>query len=188
MTAAGNAYCWGWNLHGQLGDGTNTDRNAPVPVNAAGFSFGGISAGGGNTCGVTIAGDAYCWGLNNWGQLADGTNTDRDTPVPVNTGGLSFGDISAGVNHTCGVTTDEDAYCWGENFGGQLGDGTNADRNTPVAVDAGGLNFADISAGLFHTCGVTTAGDAYCWGSNSWGQLGDATNTDSNVPVMVQEP
>ena len=98
---------------------------------------------------------------------------------------VSFATVSArGYNHTCGVTTSGDAYCWGKNSFGQLGDGTTTDRLTPTPV-IGGLTFPAISAGGNHTCGVTPSGDAYCWGDNTSGQLGDGTTTDSSVPVPV---
>ena len=92
--------------------------------------------------------------------------------------------ISTGVWHTCGVTPGGAAYCWGDNFFGQLGDGTSVARATPVPV-AGGLRFAAVSAGSFHTCGVTASGAAYCWGDNQNGQLGDGTTDRRTTPVPV---
>jgi len=81
ITAAG-AYCWGWNLKGQLGDGTTIQRSTPVPV-AGGMSFTSVGAGGFHSCGLTAAGAAYCWGGNSRGQLGDGTTDDRPTPTRV---------------------------------------------------------------------------------------------------------
>lgn len=182
ITTAGAAYCWGWNARGQVGDGTTLDRSTPTRV-AGDARFSAISAGDRYTCGLTNAGAAYCWGLN-VGQLGDGTTTDRSSPVPVS-GGMSFTTVSTGFRHTCGVTATGVAYCWGANRNaGQLGDGTSTDRSTPVAV-AGGLTFTAVSAGDFHTCGVTPAGAAYCWGANGDGQLGDGTTTSRSTPVRV---
>jgi len=189
LTAAGVAYCWGYNGFGQLGDGTTTDRSTPVLVAApAGVSFAAVSAGLRHTCGLTAAGVAYCWGYNGFGQLGDGTTTDRSTPVRV-AGGVSFATVSAGEGHTCGVTAAGAAYCWGDNFFGELGDGTTTSRSSPVLVAApAGVSFATVSAGSGHTCGVTAAGAAYCWGWNASGQLGDGTTTSRPSPVLVAAP
>ena len=186
LSVAGEAYCWGRNRYGQVGDGTTTNRGTFVPV-AGGHTFTQISVHGwragfddepGHACALTPAGAAYCWGHNGNGQLGDGTNVDRHVPTPV-AGGLQFAQIDAGYAYTCGVTTAGAAYCWGYNAFGQLGDGTTAGHWTPQPV-AGGLTFAQVSAGGrylltvdVHTCGVTTSGAAYCWGSNSSGQVGN---------------
>jgi alpha-tubulin suppressor-like RCC1 family protein len=92
--------------------------------------------------------------------------------------------ITAGNSHSCGITGDGAAYCWGRNDHGQLGDGTVANGSTPRLV-SGGFTFAAISAGASVTCGVTSNGAAFCWGLNASGQLGDGSTTDSNVPVRV---
>jgi alpha-tubulin suppressor-like RCC1 family protein len=101
---------------------------------------------------------------------------------------LSFRQVSAGNDHTCGVTATDQVYCWGYNgystAGGQLGDGTTTRRLRPVAV-VGGLRFSQVSAGVSHTCGVTTDSRAYCWGRNDYGQLGDGTVENRLTPVPV---
>jgi alpha-tubulin suppressor-like RCC1 family protein len=185
------AYCWGNNPWGQFGDGTESLGNSrgPTPV-AGGLRFKQISAGGLHTCAVATDDVAYCWGDNGFGELGDGTTMRRLTPTPV-AGGLRFAQVSAGGLHTCGVTTDNVAYCWGQNGGfepgtpqdGRLGDGTTIRRLTPVPV-AGGLRFAQVSAGGSHTCGVTTDKVAYCWGSNHLGQLGYGTPSPSGDPFV----
>ncbi len=200
ITTAGAAYCWGNNTSGQLGNGTTNPTGGANPNPVAvlgGLSFTVVSAGGvqqtGHTCGVTTAGAAYCWGNNSSGQIGDGTTTDRASPVAV-LGGLSFVVVSAGgpggYSHTCGVTAGGAAYCWGNNSSGELGDGTTNDRTSPVAV-VGGLSFAGVTVGgeleraTGHTCGVTTGGAAYCWGSNNYGKLGAGTTPSSASPVAV---
>jgi alpha-tubulin suppressor-like RCC1 family protein len=93
--------------------------------------------------------------------------------------------ISAGLMHTCALTVQGAAYCWGLNADGQLGNGGNANSPTPVPV-AGGLTFEAISAGWWHTCALTATGAAYCWGLNFHGQLGDGSNaTTLAVPAPV---
>src|SRR5207247_242978 len=182
VTTAGAAYCWGINYWGQLGDGDTTRRASPITV-GGGLTFATVSAAYFHTCGVTTAGAAYCWGGNGTGQLGNGTTTGPQmclgapctmSPAAV-VGGLKFATVSAGVYHTCAITTAGAAYCWGANDGYLLGDGTTdttSKHTSPIAV-VGGLKFAAVSAGSCHTCGVTTAGAAYCWGANDNGPLGD---------------
>jgi alpha-tubulin suppressor-like RCC1 family protein len=119
---------------------------------------------------VSTSGAVYCW-------------DSRLLPVPVS-GGLSFATVSVGGRHTCGVTTDGFAYCWGSNGYGELGEGDTTFQPSPVAV-AGGLRFASVSAGMIHSCGLTTSGTVYCWGFNADGQLGDSTTDDRLSPVPV---
>jgi alpha-tubulin suppressor-like RCC1 family protein len=92
-----------------------------------------------------------------------------------------------GENHSCGLTSNGSAYCWGRNGLGRLGDGTTTDRSTPVAV-SGGLSFIAVSAGSNHSCGLTSSGNAYCWGWNFYGQLGDGTTSSSYTPVRISFP
>jgi len=187
QASTGLLYCWGRNTNGQLGDGTTADRNTLGPVEGVeGLAFGSVSAAiGQHTCAVTTTGAAYCWGRNTNGQLGDGSTTDRLTPVAVS-GGLTFSIVSASANeHTCGVTTGGQAYCWGWNNFGALGDGTTTTRTSPTAV-AGGLTFAAVSGGANgFTCGLISGGAAYCWGLNNVGQLGDGTTTTRLTPVPV---
>ena len=92
--------------------------------------------------------------------------------------------ISAGTYHTVGITTSGDAYAWGSNLFGSVGDGTMTQRLTPTLV-SGGHTWASIETGFFHTVGVTPSGDAYAWGINFYGQLGNGTTTDRATPTLV---
>ena len=185
VTTTGVAYCWGSDDRGQLGDGTTTTpHNVPTAV-AGGFIFASVSAGYNHTCGVTTAGAAYCWGNNDVGGLGNGSYTDSDVPVEVS-GGLTFVSVGTGLSYSCGLTTGGAAYCWGFNGAGALGSGSgfSGNSNIPVAV-AGGHTFASLTTGFSHSCGVTAIGDAYCWGNNDYGDLGDGTTSHRNIPSLV---
>ncbi|CAN5389465.1 hypothetical protein BH09GEM1_BH09GEM1_38900 [soil metagenome] len=188
LDAGGAAYCWGSNNAGQLGDGSRVDRNVPTAV-AGGLTFTMLATGTQHTCGVTTAGDIYCWGISFAGQLGDSTiGTSRVVPTKAKTpAGLVFTQVAAGFNHTCATTTAGDVYCWGINSFGQLGDGTVSSIPRPYpALITGGLKLTRIAAGPSGGCGLTVAGAAWCWGSNSNGQLGNGSLTTSPAPVLVQ--
>ncbi len=151
----------------------------------AALSFRQISAGMYHSCGVTYDNLAYCWGADGVGQLGDGAiNTSfRSRPVAVS-GGFHFLMVSAGFDHSCGVTTQNQVYCWGSNSRGQLGDGSFSEHTTPVPV-AGQLRFSFVSAGYIHTCAIHLQGGAFCWGNNGNGRLGDGTTTERLTPTPV---
>jgi alpha-tubulin suppressor-like RCC1 family protein len=128
------AYCWGNNFYGQLGDGTTTKRRLRPFAVSGQRRFDNVNAGYFHTCGVTLGGRGFCWGLNSSGDLGNGTPTGNLTTPTAVLGGLTWRALSGGISHTCGVTTDDRAYCWGQNMVGQLGDGTTVNRLAPVAV------------------------------------------------------
>ena len=194
-TASGSLYCWGNNGPGAIG-ALPDDEICYVDLFCSTTPRIGITSpvltrltmASAHSCGITAAGVAYCWGRNDgtgtaycWGanasgQIGDGTTTARAAPTAV-AGTLLFMALSAGHDHTCGVTTSGAAYCWGANvdaggiLGGQLGDGSKTSRQTPVPV-ARGLSFAEVHAGRGFSCGRTPTGRIYCWGGNRFGNLG----------------
>jgi alpha-tubulin suppressor-like RCC1 family protein len=185
---AGRAYCWGDNLFGQLGDGTEDRRTTPVPVRSD-APFASLAVGHEHVCGLTSEGRASCWGSNYYGELGDGSEQDHAAPAPVRTG-LRFASVAAGEDHTCGLTAEGRAFCWGSDGAGQLGSAETDSAHVPVAV-SGGHVFASVTAGAAHTCGLTRQGRALCWGANGRGQLGDGRGGDdtaggnSEAPVPV---
>jgi alpha-tubulin suppressor-like RCC1 family protein len=203
VTPAGAAWCWGDNSFGILGLGVVLGGDRLEPVSVVGdLVFDTVDAGVRNTCGLTSAqspdgAHAYCWGDNAVGSVGDGTNTLRSRPTLVTApDGVEWTQISVGNSHVCALARTGAAYCWGANGDGRLGDGTTTNRNVPTLV-TGGLTFRMIAAGdahnsgnpgLGHTCGLTTGGAVYCWGSNGNGALGDGTTETRLVPTRVSSP
>ena len=185
LTRRGAVECWGINSHGQLGDGTKTERHAPVAVSGLTSGVAAIAAGETHTCALTRAGAVKCWGNNESGQLGDGTTTDRSRPVAVPHLASGVIAITAGDEHTCAVKANGAAKCWGWNDSGQLGDGTWAERHAPVSVSGLTSGVVAIAAGGYYTCALTSTGAVECWGENLDGQLGDGTENDRRRPVAV---
>lgn len=185
ITQNGETDCWGRNASGELGTGDLSGVAQLSPVRVPAVAFTQLALGYKFSCGLTAAGQAYCWGNNEAGELGDGTQSARQSPTAV-IGGATYTELSGSVFqlHTCGLRPDGTADCWGENVSGELGDGTTSPHDAPIAI-AGGLKFISVSSGDYHSCGLTAAGQAYCWGNNAQGELGTGTTTDSKIPVAV---
>jgi alpha-tubulin suppressor-like RCC1 family protein len=213
LTPAGVVYCWGKNDYGQLGNDEPMDRCgyfrtagggiipssvrlfrcSEVPVRVSGtVRFAAVSAGRRQTCALTTTGAAYCWGRNVDGATGTGlADTIVRAPTPV-AGGRTFRAIDVGWGQTCGVTSTNSAYCWGDNTLGALGNGSQTDSPVPVAV-AGGHTWRAVRAGPT-ACGLTTDDIAYCWGDNSLGYVGipvgsqtcGSSSSCSTTPARVE--
>jgi alpha-tubulin suppressor-like RCC1 family protein len=185
LTSGGAVKCWGYNVFGQLGDGTTTDSSTPVDVVGLGSGVDAISAGTWHTCALTSAGGVKCWGPNGDGQLGDGTNTSSSTPVDV--AGLSNGvaEISTGTSDSCALTDSGGVKCWGYNADGQLGDGTVASSSMPMDVIGLSSGATAIAVGGLHVCSLISGGGVECWGEGLGGELGDGMMTSSTTPVNV---
>jgi alpha-tubulin suppressor-like RCC1 family protein len=183
LTNGEDTYCWGLNDARQLGVAQPAFSTVPVYAFAPGFTtlFAGLS----HTCGVTSYGGVFCWGANSHGELGAGFRGNAGPTSP--SGGLTFISIDPGGYHTCGVISSGSAYCWGLNLSGGLGNGlqgTDVDALAPTAV-LGPSGYTAIFAGLYHSCGLSGAGIAYCWGSNLYGGLGTGSQSG---PVYVYCP
>ncbi len=174
----GDGMCWGDNQGAQLGDGTTENRSSPTLISLVPQSrrLVAIDVGFQTTCGILDNGSVLCWGRNDVGQFGDGTLTNYSSTVsryailPVGRVAVS---ISVGQYHACAILDNGDAFCWGSNELGQLGDGSTTDRSTPSRVSMPeGSVVSTISAGNQHTCAILSNASVYCWGDNSDGQLG----------------
>jgi alpha-tubulin suppressor-like RCC1 family protein len=198
------AYCWGSGVQGELGNGTNgagagsytpvTVLQGDVPATDA---LKQVSVDGAQTCAVSSGDKAYCWGQNNFGQTGDGTLVGKSVPTAVLHGAIPPSEtikyISSGDGRSCAVASNEQIYCWGLNGLGALGDGTTTNSSVPVAVLTGGASaipagttFSSIESVYYGSCALSTAGQIYCWGYNSSGQLGNGVTAYSQItPVLV---
>jgi alpha-tubulin suppressor-like RCC1 family protein len=186
LTNSGGVMCWGWNRAGQIGTGEQVDRY-PTPTQVLGLETGivAIAAGPHHSCALDNLGAVKCWGYNSDGRLGDGTDTQRFSPTPVS--GLTSGvvAIATGAEHSCALTSEGRVMCWGRGDEGQLGDGGSASSNVPKLVVDEGTRYQAVTAGGYHSCGLTTAGAVKCWGANARGQLGDKTTITRRTPVQT---
>lgn len=185
LTTGGAVSCWGDNGNGALGDGTTTSRSTPASVSGLTSGVASIAVGGGSSCAVLTSGGVKCWGSNAFGQLGDGSTSNRLTPVDVTGLSTDVTSVSLGLGHGCALTSAGAMKCWGRNSYGELGDGTTIDRATPVDVVGLASDVTSISAGGAHTCALSVTGGVQCWGYNFYGQLGDGTTTARLTPAGV---
>jgi alpha-tubulin suppressor-like RCC1 family protein len=185
LKADGTAWCWGTT---STSTGA-TARTTPTLVSST-IQFTDVAAGStpngaqDYNCGISTTGQTYCWGIAGIGASPD----PALAPTALG-GGVTFTALTFGRNHACGLAADGRAYCWGLNDQGQVGDGSTTTRATPVAVSSGSTRFVALTAGGSHTCGLTAAGAAHCWGSNRYNQLGDGTSAlTRTTPVAVSAP
>ena len=209
LLSDGSLWCWGSNQSGQLGQDTSTVTNSTIPMQKTDAALGKIAsmtAGGAHTCVLLTNGQAQCWGNNIYGQLGNGTTTSsyQASTVMLNSTTPLSGvvQISAGYQTTCAVVKDNTAgtvaKCWGSGEDGELGNGrsgssyiekypitviTSTSGSSPVLA-----NVQTVSVGYQHVCATVGSGNtSYCWGSNSYGQLGNGTTTDSSFPAAVKD-
>jgi alpha-tubulin suppressor-like RCC1 family protein len=182
--ADGSVWCWG--------EDPGSNESSSVPFRVAGISDAtAVAAGGAFACALRANQHVACWGINSLGQLGNGQfQFDSGNPTPQAVVGIDDAvEISAGWNHACVVRTDRSVWCWGGNGDGatgygQLGDGTLANRASPVEV-TNMTDAAHVEAGGWSTCATRTDGSTWCWGYGERGTLGDGNFTNSSVPVQA---
>ncbi len=177
LRAGDGVDCWGYNLDGELGNGTMRSSKTPVAVSGLSGAI-AVSSGYKHACALFEAGTISCWGNNHAGELGNGTLANSATPVAV--GGLG-GVIanSSGAAHNCAVISGGNLYCWGDNEVGELGLGT-LNRGAPYGISSPvqvetATNVVGVSAGFLNTCVLISGGSIDCWGYNRDGQVGDGT-------------
>ena len=176
-------FCWGNNDVGQLGDGTTEDRLNAKYIDGLG-KVKQISLGRHNTCAINYDDNLFCWGQNKYGEIGDDSTTDSMTPVRVN---MPNDDkvmmVGVGYYHTCAILKkNARLMCWGRNMHGRLGDGTIDDKKYPSPTFEEDTLVTHVSLGRQHTCAITDFGKKlYCWGHNSFGQVGDGETTRTHL-------
>ena len=205
VTVTGGVRCWGRNDFGQLGNGVFRGSAQPSdvcePASVSGLDIAlrdagsgscepmsgvvGLSVGGAHACVVVSTGSVRCWGINQDGELGDGSLEARNVPVIV--GGLARDatEVTSGHFHTCALLETGAMQCWGFNATGQLGDGTTTLSVTPVDVLGLPGPVVSMSAGGVQTCALTSRGELLCWGGNADGQVGDGSLINRRLPTAV---
>jgi alpha-tubulin suppressor-like RCC1 family protein len=212
LARGGSIYCWGEGAWGRLGDGVNypewTSVAHPVRVLSS-ASFTSLSldeqadSRSGHTCATTTDEALYCWGSGSWGMLGDGADGQGIPPhassIPIRVGSGAFVDVAVGGKDTCALTASGDVYCAGSNYGDQLGvdtvttsclepqvpNGYAESCSSSFVKVSGGDTFARIYSGLNTTCGLTSAGEALCWGWNPAGEAGVGSFDRLPTPTAV---
>jgi alpha-tubulin suppressor-like RCC1 family protein len=195
LTTTGRVLAWGLNGDGQLGDGTTRSRHVPVYVRLPKRTrVTAISAGCNHNLALTSSGRVLAWGLNQDGEVGDGTRRNRHAPVQVKLpGGAKGTGVTAGCLHSFAQTSNGGLFAWGNNSEGQLGDGNTTSTDTPVEIFflTRGRPLGRITglfAGCQHTIALFSGGGVLTWGGNPYGQLGNGTTTNSDKPVGVSLP
>lgn len=186
VNSLGGAQCWGDGNYGKIGNGNNGSSSVPVNVLNLASGVASVSVMGSRSCAVTTSGGAKCWGGGGSGQLGGGVFIGREW-FPVDVVGLTSGvvSITTGDVHTCALTTSGGAKCWGGNSYGQLGNGNTTGSATPVDVTGLTSGVSRLVAGGTHSCAITSAGGAKCWGDGGLGRLGNGAISNSSTPVSV---
>lgn len=185
----GTMWGWGWNNTGQVGDGTTTDRSAPVAIIPAVSTWSKVSSGYRHSLALRSDGSLWAWGYNGWGQLGQNDRTTRTSPVQITGTWIA---ISAGYEHSLGIKSDGSLWSWGGNFdgtyaavAGQLGTGTASLYVTSPVQIGSATDWVDVSAGAYISSARKSDGTVYVWGNNNYYELGNASTTDSTTPVAL---
>jgi alpha-tubulin suppressor-like RCC1 family protein len=185
LKADGTLWAWGYNWHGQLGDGSQVNGQ-PTPTQVGtGSDWVAVSCGENYTVAMKADGTLWAWGSNSYGQLGYDTANDADpgfsdmSTIPQQVGDASdWAAVACGSYHTLAIKADGSLWAWGYNYFGQLGDGTVVDRTIPTQVS--GATWASVACGSRHTAAIRADGTLWTWGDNAYGELGYDTAADAD--------
>ncbi len=180
----GTLWAWGANSSGQIGNGdvNNMIFNSPIRMGTD-SNWRTISAGNYHTVAIKTDGTLWAWGLNTYGQVGDGTTTNKNIPTQIGTDN-NWSRISAAWDNTIAIKTDGTLWTWGVNHGSEFGDGSIFNYTIPTQVGTDS-NWSDINAGHYHTLAIKIDGTLWTWGGNGWGELGDGTTTPKYFPIQI---
>jgi alpha-tubulin suppressor-like RCC1 family protein len=185
ITTSGVLKCWGDNYYGEIGIGTIGEVNTPTIVDP-GINYKKVAINGSRICGITTSDELKCWGNNDYGSVGDGTTTNRTAPVLIDSG-VGYSDIALGQQFTCGITISNQRKCWGSNSqGAWFGNNgfASSDHSSPIVVESS-TEFDRIFGGETHMCGITSGNQLKCWGSNSFGEVGDGKIITVKSPLSI---
>jgi len=200
VTSEGRIFTWGYNVYGQLGDGTLDNKLYPTEITnqfnlAIGELITNVSLGAYHSSAFTSEGRIFTWGHNNHRELGDGTTVDKYIPTDITsqfnlTIGETITSVSMGGNHSSVVTSEGRIFTWGRNDFGQLGDGTTTSKDVPTEITnkfnlAIGESITNVSLGAYHSSAITSEGRIFTWGLNNDGRLGNGTTVDKQVPTEI---
>jgi len=180
----GTLWAWGNNGSGRLGDGTTTQRTSPVQIGSSATTWSQVACYTFHSLGIQSDGTLWAWGGNSHGQLGDGTTTLRTSPVQIGSSSTTWSQVACGRTHSLGIQRDGTLWAWGDNYYGQLGDGTTTRRTSPVQIGSGS-DWSQVACGSSHSLAIQSDGTLWAWGDNHNGRLGDGTTTDRTIPVQI---
>jgi alpha-tubulin suppressor-like RCC1 family protein len=196
VDTTGKVHTWGYNVAGQLGNGTVTTSSIPVAVGAFGslasVVVGAVACGGSHTVAIDSTGKVHAWGQNSTGQLGNGATTLSMSPIAVSSYGSILSCVIVGIAcgdaHTVALDAGGRVHAWGQNTYGKLGTGTTVNSLVPVAIQTGSLasvTVVSVACGLQHTLALDSTGKVHAWGYDAYGQLGSGATTNTMVPVQI---
>lgn len=182
----GTLWGWGWNVHGQLGDGTAADKSSPITTAGGGNNWKQVSSAWSHTAAIKTDGTLWTWGSSSTGALGAGSTLSRSSPGTVAGGGTNWKQVSvsSSTGISAAIKTDGTLWSWGYNANGELGNGTTTNTSSPSTTAGGGTDWKFVSAGR-NCCAIKNDGTLWSWGYNGYGAVGDGTNINRSSPTTV---